>query len=207
MNSLLCRRLALAATGAAFLACAHAGPVSSAGGLVDLGWFAAGNYTLTGSGTIDICGGGTATMRPDGLPDTMVTCAPLVSDFNPDGSYTADGQFGRSGSNAKIGALIGTFNASAYTGTNPTAVQADEWFLIGDFLTLTLATAGHIYASVNDTFYGDNSGAFDVRVEALSHVPEPASFALVAVALGGLGAAGRRRTSALQPAACLSVNG
>ena len=129
---------------ASYLPCVHAGPVSSAGGLTDLGLFAAGRYTLTGSGPVDICGGGSAVLRPDGLPDTTVTCAPLVSDFNPNGSYTADGLFGRSGLNARIGALIGTFNANAYTGNNPLPDQADEWFLIGNLMTLTLVTEGHI---------------------------------------------------------------
>ena len=99
---------------------------------------------------------------------------------------------GRAGLNARIGALIGTLDAGAFLGTDPSAAQANDWFLIGDVLTLSLATAGHIYASVNDTFYGDNSGVFDVRVQAVNALPEPASFALVAMALGGLGAVRRR---------------
>lgn len=188
-----CRRLALALACAAVIPCAQAAPVSSGAGLTDLGLFAAGSYMLTGSGTVDICGGGSALIRPDGTPAATVTCPPIAALFNPNGSYTADGQYGRAGTHARIGALIGTLNPLAWGGTDPTPAQADDWFLIGDVLTLTLASAGHIYAAVNDTFYPDNSGAFDVRVEAATGLPEPASVALVAAALGGLGAAGRRR--------------
>ncbi|WP_457353579.1 hypothetical protein [Roseateles sp. P5_D6] len=207
MQRSLYRRLALALACAAFLPLAQAAPVSSAGGLTDFGLFAAGSYTLMGSGTVDVCGGGSALIRPDGSPAATITCPPLVASFNPNGSYTADDHYGRAGLNARIGALIGTLNAGAFLGTDPSAAQADDWFLIGDMLTLTLATAGHIYASVNDTFYRDNFGAFDLRVEAVSGIPEPASVALVAVAMGGLGAAGRRRVSASAPAARLSGQG
>jgi hypothetical protein len=196
MKPLLHTRIALALVGAALLPAAQASPVPSGGGLIDLGLFAAGSYTLAGSGVIDVCGGGSAVMRPDGLPDTVVTCGPLAATFNPNGSYTADGMFGRAGLNAKIGALIGTLNASAYTGTDPTAGQAGDWFLIGTFATLTLASAGHIYASVNDTFFPDNSGFFDVAIQPTgSDIPEPTSLALVIAAMGGLGVAGRRRAT------------
>lgn len=181
MHPSLHRRLALAMACAACLPCAHAAPASSAGGLTDLGLFAAGSYTLTASGTIDICGGGSALMRPDGQSQTTITCPPLLADFNPNGSYTADDKYGRAGLNARIGALIGTLNAGAFMGNDPSAAQASDWFLIDNAMTLTLATAGHIYASVNDTFFPDNSGVFDLRVEVANALPEPASAALVAI--------------------------
>lgn len=190
----LSARFALALACAGTVSAAHAGPVAVNGALTDLGVFAAGRYTLAGSGLVDVCGSGSAVMRPDGQPDTTVSCPPLVADFNPDGSYTADGFEGRAGQNARIGALIGTLNANAYTGNDPSAAQADDWFLIGQAMTLTLATAGHIYASVNDTYYLDNSGGFSVDVQNIGNpVPEPTSLALVLLAFGAASLSQGRR--------------
>ena len=194
MNPSFYCRLALALACAAGQPTAQAAPVSASGALIDLGLFAAGSYQLTASGVVDICGGGSALMQPDGRPAALVTCSSVASYFNPNGSYTADNQYGRAGLNAKIGALVGTFNADAYLGTDPSDAQASDWFLIGNAIDLTLTTARHLYASVNDTYYFDNSGAFDVSVRAVNALPEPASLALVVVA--GLAAAGRRRLTA-----------
>jgi hypothetical protein len=157
--------------------------------LTDLGVFDAGTYSLIGTGLVDLCGGGSFVMRPDGVPNTSVTCGNYGATFNPDGSYVANGAFGPSGSNAKIGALIGTLNPNAYTGLNPTGAQASDWFLIGYSAVVTLSSAGHIYASVNDLVYPNNTGSFQVTVSA---IPEPAGWAFMAAGLAALGAIGRR---------------
>jgi hypothetical protein len=145
--------------------------------VTDLGLFAAGTYTLTGSGLIDLVGlpGSGFTMRPDGTPDSPVT-APGYAYFNPDGSYTADGNYGLGGPTIKIGALMGTLVAAPSVG---------DFFLIGYGTTISLANAGHIYGMVNDTYYPNNGGAYTVNVSAA--VPEPAAWAML---IGGFGLAG-----------------
>ncbi len=150
--------------------------------LVDLGLFNAGSYTLFGSGQVDLAGVGTFTMNPDGKPTTSVT-APGYAYFNQGGSFIADNTYGPAGLNAKIGSLIGTLSASP---TSPA-----DWFLIGDEKSLTLSASQHIYAAVNDTYYINNSGAFNVSV--ISAVPEPASYALFLTGLGMLGWMSRRK--------------
>lgn len=75
---------------------------------------------------------------------------------------------------------------------NPTGGQAADWVLIGYSATITLSSAGHIYASVNDTFYPNDTGAFNVSVQ---QVPEPGSYATMLAGLGMLGFAARRRKS------------
>ena len=181
--------VALAVVASAFFSSGASAVAVSSGGsgvtgvLTDLGLFAAGTYTLTGSGTVDLVGGTAFTMNPDGVPTSVVTSGGYGY-FNPAGSLTADGNFGAAGSNAKIGALIGTLSATPST--------PSDWFLIGYSKVITLASAGHVYASVNDTFHNNNSGAFDVSVTA---VPEPASTAMVVAGLGiaGLVIGHRRR--------------
>ncbi|WP_295765789.1 PEP-CTERM sorting domain-containing protein [Undibacterium sp.] len=149
--------------------------------LTDLGMFAAGNYQITGSGVVDLVGDGSFQMRPDGVPNTPVTAA-NYGYFNPSGSYIADSVFGVAGSNAKIGALIGTLSA------HPTS--AADWFLIGYSKNLSLASAGHIYAAVNDTYYPNDSGFFTANVTA---VPEPESYAMMLAGLGLLATLARRK--------------
>jgi MYXO-CTERM domain-containing protein len=151
--------------------------------LIDLGNFAAGTYTLTGSGVIDLVGDGSFQIRPDGTPDAPVT-APNYADFNPAGSFVADGKHGPAGTVAKLGALIGTLNPLASLAPNPSASQQADWFLIGYGTTITLLGDSHIFASVNETYADNNSGAFQVSVSA---VPEPAQWAM---ALAGLAIVG-----------------
>jgi len=149
----------------------------------DLGFFAAGTYTISASGLVDMVGppGSGFTIRPDGTPDSPVT-TPGYADFNPDGAFFADGAFGPGGTTARIGALMGSLSS---------APSALDWFLIGFGKTITMANAGHIYAQVNDTAYANNGGAFIVEVSQA--VPEPAAWAMM---IGGFiltGAAMRRR--------------
>jgi hypothetical protein len=161
----------------------YAATVYPDGGLVDLGYFAAGSYLITGSGTVDLMGDGTFTMNPDGLPVSVVTAPNYYSYFNPSGSYTADGDYGPAGTNAKIGALIGTLSSTP-SGWN-------DWFLIGYQTQVTLSSASHIYASVNDTYYPNDTGFFEVNV---SPVPVPAAVWLFGSGLVGLVGFNRKRS-------------
>ena len=187
-------RTALLAFALSAAGSASAASVSPNGGLTDLGLFAAGAYEITGSGLVDLVGDANLvamTIRPDGIPNTEVQSG-QYGYFNPDGSFTADGDFGPAGGNAKIGALIGTLNPAAYVGNNPSAAQAADWFLIGFSTTILLAAPGHIYAAVNDTYYPNNVGSFDAVV---APVPEPAAFALLLAGMLGLStvAVGRKQ--------------
>lgn len=170
---------------------AHATLVPARSSMVDLGLFSAGTYLLTGSGTVDL--GGNFIMNPDGTPVNLIT-NPSYQHFNPSGSYYefANGTgFGTAGTNAKLGALIGTLS------TTPTV---NDWFLIGYSKQLTLSVAQHIYASVNETFRGNDSGAYNVTVQAYTPpvvtVPEPAGAALCLTGLALIGALTRRRNKA-----------
>jgi len=177
-----CAALVLsAATGLAGATSVSAGGNGVNGTLTDLGFFAAGTWQLTGSGVVDLVGDGSFMINPDGTPNTPVT-TPNYAYFNPSGSYLADGAYGAAGANAKIGALIGSFSA---TPSSPA-----DWFLIGDSDQVTLTVGGHLYASVNDTYHDNDTGAFTVDVSA---VPEPASVALLLAGITLLAAQRRRR--------------
>lgn len=173
--------LLLMAAGGAFATSVSPGGTGSVGTLTDLGSFAAGTYQITGSGVVDLVGNGSFLMQPNGVPVSTVT-ASGYSYFNPSGSFLADGNPGQAGPSVLIGALIGTLTAT------PSAYS--DWFLIGYSTVITLASAGHIYASVNDTYHQNNTGAFNATVVA---VPEPGTWALMLSGLAMLGLAARRR--------------
>jgi hypothetical protein len=151
--------------------------------LTDLGSFAAGTYSIMASGTVELVPENTFTMNPDGTPTTPVTAGNYGSYFNPSGSFIADGHYGFAGTAGKIGALVGTLSATP---------GANDWFLIGYSKQLTLGSAGHIYAAVNETYAVNDSGAFSVTVTA---VPEPESYALFLAGLGLMGLVARRRVA------------
>ena len=159
--------------------------VSASSSLVDLGTFSAGQYSITATGVVDLVGNGSFLMNPDGTPNVPVT-DPDYSYFNPIGSYTAGGAYGPAGTNAKIGALIGTFSSAPAT--------ASDWFLIGTGTIVTLASTGNIYARVNDTYPINNTGAFSVSVTA---VPEPETYVMLLVGLGLMGGIARHRSKAM----------
>lgn len=167
-----CAALVLsAASGLAAATSVGAGGSGLDGTLTDLGFFAAGTYVVTGSGVVDLVGDGSFLINADGTPNAPVT-TPGYGYFNPNGSLLADDNNGAAGANAKIGALIGSFSAAP--------AGPSDWFLIGNSDSVTLAAAGHLYASVNDTFHDNDIGAFTVEVSA---VPEPASVTLLLAGL------------------------
>lgn len=190
-------------TTAALVLCAtlsHAASVSipSSGELIDLGAFQAGTYRLTGSGAIALCPGDTFRVGPDGvsLSGYPVVCAGGGGTYTgPSSSF--DYAFGPAGTHAYIGALVATLNQNAYTGINPSESQADDWFLVGYGTNITLASSSHIYAALNDMYVSNNSGAFQISVEAVgAAVPEPATAALTLSGLLGIATIRRRRHAA-----------
>lgn len=163
--------LALTLGGSASAVTVSAAGNGATGILTDLGQFQAGDYLLVGSGTADFLGAGDGIALPDGLPAVPVSNAQYQY-FNAGGSYTAGGEFGPAGPKARLGALIGTLSA--------TPRSPADWFLIGNQASVRLDVSGHIYASVNDHYYDNNVGAFNVTVQT---VPEPAEYMMLAAGL------------------------
>lgn len=80
----------------------------------------------------------------------------------------------------RLGSLIGTFSA---------APTRSDWFLIGNGTSVIVPGGGAtLLLAVNEGYHQNNSGAYNVSVQA---VPEPSSMA--ALAVGGLAVLRRRR--------------
>lgn len=162
-------------------------------GTTDLGDFAAGNYNISATGLASLVSvTGQFDIRPDGVPNTEVTF-PGYAYFNPTGTDFADGRYGAGGAGIKIGALMGSFIPVAPLGDSFTPLTT--YFFIGNSLNL-MHTGGHIYAQVNDTYYSNDIGGFDVTVTRLADpgpgVPEPGQWALMLTGFLGAGTALRR---------------
>jgi len=162
-------------------------------GTTDLGVFAAGQYNITATGIASLVGGvGSGfDIRPDGVPNTPVTNPAYAASFNPNGTDMADGIYGAGGAGIKLGALMGSFVAVAPLGNNHAPLS--NYFFIGYGTTITHA-GGHLYAQVNDTFYSNDAGGFDVTVRQVvtGGVPEPATWAMMLLGFFAVGSALRR---------------
>ena len=161
-------------------------------GLTFLGAFGAGTYQFTATGIVDIAGDGKFRLDPDGKPPTgMPVTESGYNYFNPNGADNDMSTFGPAGAGVNLGSLIGTFT------TTPSG--SASYFAIGSSRTITLAGAQTIYGLINDTFYGNNTGSFDVTITQVvpnNAVSEPSQGALVLVSLGALGVVSRKRLRA-----------
>ena len=127
---------------------------------VDLGYFAAGTYTLAASGFASLVGGisdiNSLTFNPDGTTAFAIQRGGYT--FLNNGPTAFDqyqNTYGLGGSSVPLGALMGSLVA-----------QPGSYFAIGSVGTVTLSQAGHIYAQINDDapYYGDNSNGYQVTV-------------------------------------------
>jgi hypothetical protein len=153
--------------------------------LTSLGTFGVGTYKVTASGIVGLAGtGGGFDTGPDGIPVTPVTsfgydyCNPIGCSVDIPGN----GNVGPGGVTVNFGTLMGTFNASP---TSPS-----DYFIIGNSTNVTIAFASTLYALVNDTYYANDVGSYDVEV---TPVPEAASWALMLAGFAAIGGAMRRR--------------
>jgi hypothetical protein len=191
MNNVVATCAALALVSVAPAAHASTFVAGNNSGTTDLGSFAAGSYLISATGVVDLVGtpGSGFDLNADGVPTSPVTFSGYL-DFNPSGKTTADGNPGPGGTGINIGALMGSLISVSPLGDFH--APQSNYFLLGQSSHLSLASQGHIYAQVNDTYYSNNGGGFNVSVAA---VPEPATWGLMIVGFGGLGAVLRRRRS------------
>lgn len=150
-------------------------------------------YTITASGTVNLCpdcnGGGPLTFNPDGTLATPGQGAytPFNSgpkDYDPSVGTTAYGYYGKG---INYGELYGSYVA------NP---SGGDLFALGYGTTFTASTTGVLYGTLNDSGYSNNSGQFNVNLAVAASpgaVPEPASWAMMIVGLGMIGAGMRYR--------------
>jgi hypothetical protein len=162
---------------------------------------AGASYTLTASGVANIYDAGGLDFDADGNPTHPIGGA--YADLNTPGCCYSDpsspGTFGPAGLNGLLGSLVGTFAAS------PTS--AADYFQLGSNFHFTAASDGTLYGLVNDatSAYGDNrpDTGFTVSVTAdqnVGGIPEPGTWALMILGLGGMGASLRRGRRHAAPA-------
>lgn len=154
------------------------------------------SYSVTATGTADLCAGcsaGNLIFAPDGTP---VSATGAYAGFNPSGKdydvSIGTSAYGIGGAGKLYGALLGTFTA--------TPTSAADYFTIGSGITLTADSDKTLYAVINDSFFPNNSGSYSVSLSLsppASAVPEPATWAMMLVGFGAVGASMRvRKTSA-----------
>lgn len=145
----------------------------------DLGYFQAGTYTLAASGVVSLSGSlsdpNALVFNPDGTPAITITRSGWTY-LNPNGSAfdQPDNTYGIGGTAFKYGELLGSLTATP---------AASDFFAIGYGRAVTLTSAGHIYAVVNDSYFPDNQSGYDVTIT-------PAAMATGALTEGFDGAAG-----------------
>ena len=160
-------------------------------GLTLIGTFGAGTYEFSATGIVSLTGGSDFLMAPTGIPAATVTAAGYGY-FNPSGA-SFDALAGNAPGAVGTGALIG----GLYATTLVAPASPSDYFLVGNGAVTSFAVPTSLYARVNDTYYDNNTGAYDVQVTA---VPEPHEWAMMLAGLGVVGWIGRRRRAS-QPAA------
>jgi hypothetical protein len=147
-----------------------------------IGTFGPGTFQFTTTGIVSLQGpiGSGFDLDANGVPQPGSVSDPAST---PNGSDTADGNFGPAGQGINFGALAGTESASG-----------GNFFLLGTSSRLTFTSTTSVFGLVNDSFSSNNDGAFTVSVAA---VPEPATWGMMILGFGMVG--GAMRSARRQP--------
>lgn len=185
-----------AGAGAAIVAATPASAITvpgSTSATTDLGEFAAGDWRIVATGTVDLLGAGGLVITPDGTPAPGPQ-APGYAHFYPNGTDTDAGFFGPGGGGVLLGELMGSLGPLDVPNSNHSFTPG----LFGYGAVLHLPAPGRLYAMVNDTFYSNNGGSYSVQVERVvtGAIPEPATWAMMLTGFFGLGVVVRRRRAA-----------